>query len=251
MEKILSDVLGDARAWIVGAILFLVAEGFKGIYRRFKLSLQRSIWKALVAQKNGVFVVLTTKENGDRSSTPKVSLNEVTAYALLKILFDKLGISSELCGRANLGLADISEKNIVSLGGPKSNRVSKDILEAVYKKYPGFPVVYDENNVLLKTAKDTYIPTFSQDGSLATDYGVILRTSSLLPGNKGETIFLAFGCRGRGTLGAVKALTDNIVPMEKIENQVKDGDFITLMKFSFSGDQIVSTDIVLTQKLIQ
>jgi hypothetical protein len=238
-------VFDDWRAGIVGTVLTLIStaviSGFKYVKRRAELSLTRSIWKPFLQHRKQITVVLTTKSINSPGGTPKVSLSEVEAFSALHATLQPFQLSPKLSHRPNCHLKDI-QGHVISIGGPKANQVTKEILAAIAEKYPTMPT-YDAQGGCIVAGLQRYETKCAQDETLMTDYGLVIRVTGL-QSDPAICYFVAFALRGRSTWGAVKTVTVDEVQKKSIDNEVGKEDFALLIEFLFTNNEITSTKII-------
>lgn len=248
LEGIKLFVIDDWRAAVVGTLVGIlwnvVFSCVKYANRRAKLTLTRSIWKPLLQHRHQITVVLTTKSSNTPGGTPKASLSEVEAFSALQGTLQPFQLSPKLSHRPDCHLRDI-QGHVISIGGPKANQVTKEILAAIAQKYPTMPT-YDSQGECIVAGPQRYETQYAPDKTLMTDYGLVIRATGL-QSDPGICYFVAFAIRGRSTWGAVKTVTVDEVLKKSINNKVGKEDFVLLIEFSFTNNEITGTKIISLQ----
>lgn len=241
-------VFDDWRAGIVGTIVAIswniVIAIFKYINKHAKLALTRSIWKPLLQNRRQITVVLTTKSSSSPGGTPKASLSEVEAFSALQETLRPLNLNPELSHRPNCHLRDI-HGHVISIGGPKANNVTQEILAAIAQKYPTMPT-YDAQSECIVAGPQRYETQYAPDKTLVKDYGLVIRATGLQT-DPGVCYFVAFALRGRATWGAVKTITVDKILKNSINRKVGNEDFVLVLEFAFSNNEITATKIISLQ----
>nr|WP_319566168.1 hypothetical protein [uncultured Rhodoferax sp.] len=210
--------------------------------------LTRNLWKPFLKNPRATSIVLTTKDSIQKSGTQKVSLSEVQAYFALGNTLSHLKIDAQLVQDPNTDLEKLNGKHIISIGGPKNNNVTKEILALAANKYR-IPFRYDDIGHFLQEGNNKYLSENAQDGTLSKDFGFVIRATGL-SGNSRISHLVAFGLRGRGTWGVIKALTNDDELISKIDSHVGKNDFAMLLEFNFENNLLIGTKILAANTLI-
>lgn len=248
MDDLFNFSVTDWRGAIAGS---LVTIGLGVIGRLSEIGhyfVARNLWKPFLSTPRATSVVLTTKDSNRKSGTPKVSLSEVQAFSELRNTLSRLKIDTQLVQDPDTDLARLSGQHIISIGGPKNNNVTREILALVANKYR-MPFFYDEARACLQEGSNQFISEEAHDGTLLKDYGFVIRVTGL-SGNGKISYLVAFGLRGRGTWGAVKALTADDELMLKIDSRVRNNDFAMLIELNFNHNLLIGTKILAANALI-
>lgn len=248
-ENIRLYVFDDWRAGVVGTIVAVlwnvIFAGLKYAQQRAKLALTRSIWKPLLQHRRLITVVLTTKPSNTPGGTPKASLSEVEAFSALQGTLQSLKLTPILSHRPNCHLSEI-QGHVISIGGPKANHVTQEILAAIAQKHPTMPTYDDAQGGCIAAGPQRYETQYAPDRTLIKDYGLVIRTTGLQP-DPSACYFVAFALRGRATWGAVKAVTVDEALKNSINSKVGKEDFVLVLEFIFTNNEITSTKIISLQ----
>lgn len=249
MLELLNFSASDIRGAIAGIFLtglFTIIQKFPWLKRYF---LAKNIWKPFMGKPRSSWVVLTTKASSRKSGTQKVSLSEVQAFSELENVLADLNINTELTKKPDVHLQDLQGRHIISIGGPRNNNITREILSAVENKYKIIPFQYEENKLHLIAGGKILESQEAADGTLLKDFGLIIRVTGL---NNSPAIsyLVAFALRGHGTWGTVSALTTDGKLMSSIDKAVGKNDFAVLLEFDFEKNSLVTTKILAANTLI-
>lgn len=252
MDDLFNFSITDWRGAIAGSLMTIIISAIGFIWTRLSeikhYFLARNLWKPFLSNPRATSVVLTTKDSNRKSGTQKVSLSEVQAFSELRNTLSRLKIDTNLVQDSDADLGRLSGKHIISIGGPKNNNVTREILALASNKYR-IPIFYDEARECLQDGSTQFLSEEAQDGTLLKDYGFVIRVTGL-SGNGKISYLVAFGLRGRGTWGAVKALTADDDLMLKIDSRVRDNDFAMLIELNFKHNLLIGTKILAANVLI-
>lgn len=98
----------------------------------------------------------------------------------------------------------IRDENIITIGGPMRNSVTRYLLESGVKKY-GFK--FDNNDghlIIIKNNKEIHKRPKEKNGFFEIDYGIIIKDRH--PSNENKFIFIFAGCHTEGVQGSVEYL---------------------------------------------
>ena len=144
-------------------------------------------------------------------------------------------------------------QDLVLIGSPKSNPITKAALEALkqegtlrceFRESPNNPgrweilfddahlesQGYDQLDRLLEEGKDAH------DGPLE-DYGLLAKVRN--PWNRAATMLVVAGIRALGTWGAARHLAERAT---EVHEEVKDRNFLWIVKVTYSNWRIDRTD---------
>lgn len=237
-------VIDEWRSGIVGLIVSIIFgvlwRLISSVHKRAKLMLTRSIWKPLLGCRRPITIVLTTKKSETPGGTFKASLSEVEAFSALMGTLQPLGLRPELCHRPDRQLRDM-HGHVISIGGPKANIVTQQMLAAIAQKYPTMPT-YDAQGECIVAGPQRYETQYAPDKTLIKDYGLVIRVTGL-HSDPGVCYFVAFALRGRSTWGAVKTITVDEEQKNAINRKAGAEDFVLVLEFSFANNEIIGTKI--------
>jgi hypothetical protein len=150
--------------------------------------------------------------------------------------------------------------NLICLGGPKSNKVTKYFLTETHLKHKCIfnnetlfinketeHVTVNDTEILDKCTK--YEAVFDKDEKhILQDYGILLKTCN--PLNRANTIMIIAGCRAFGTGGAARVIADDEKThklMEKLGDDCK--HFLAVVFVNIINDVVVDIDIIEVEPL--
>lgn len=258
MDEILKFTVSDYRGAFIGAVIgslltaILTAIGWLHIKarRRLQQSFARNIWKSFLVDKSiSTCVVLTTKPSNRPSGTPKVSLSEVQGFSEVRRTLGDLDVEAKLIEDPDIHLNQLDGKHIITIGGPKSNNVTREVIAAAANTYNVMPYRYDELQDVILVNGTPFHHLLDANNELSKDYGIVIRFTNLM-GGKNICRLVAFGLRGRGTWGAVKAITIDKEMMKKIEKEFGLSDFALLLEFNFNNNTLIGSKVYSAVKLI-
>lgn len=248
-EGIKLFVFEEWRSAIVGIIVGIIwnkaSSGIKSANKRAKLALTSSIWKPLLQNNQNITVVLTTKDSNTPGGTPKASLSEVEAFSAIHATLQPLQLDPKLSHDPKIHLKDL-DGHVISIGGPKANNVTQEILAAISQKHPTMPT-YDAQGQCIVAGPQRYETQYEADKTLTKDYGLVIRTTGLQSDPK-SCYFAAFALRGRSTWGAVKTITVDEALKKSINREIGKEDFVLVLEFLFTNNEIVRTNIISLQQ---
>lgn len=194
-------MLWDVAIGFVGNFVFAAAGYFAHGLRSWLLAAPfRSIFPNK-SPSTGYVIFLSTREGPLPQSTPRVSLNEVASYANLQEVLRLRGAICDLF-RSATPTIEVPRRNIISLGGPAANPMTKRLLSAAKQ----IPYHIDEAKFTIVTGKQRYKAAV-KNGEYISDYAIIAKIANPLD-QEHFSIVLA-GCHGRGTEGAVELITNS------------------------------------------
>ncbi len=110
------------------------------------------------------------------------------------------------------------EKDLIVLGGPKNNEISKLFLE----KIKNLKIVQQNSDGIqwLKNGEKTYAG-LTENGVIIKDYGLIIRIENPFSSINKTSFCLFTGCHTYGTIAAAKYFTENYIKDIKIYTKKK------------------------------
>ena len=252
MKELIDFQYSDWRGVLAGLAATLALQSVYALYKWANkarmLASAKAIWSPFIRHSKTTRVVLTTKHSDRPSGTAKVSLNEVEAFNALRENFSQFNLKVELVHSPDAHLQGMNG-HVISIGGPSHNNVTREILAAALGRYRVLPFSYDEERRSISMGGNIFASLLASDETLKKDYGLILRVTGLQV-DPSDSCLVAFGLRGLGTWGAVKALTIDKTTMDSVRSKVDGEDFAVLLEFDFQGNQLVGTRLISAQMLI-
>jgi uncharacterized protein len=190
--------------------------------KHLKFSPFKKIWDCFVDGDTVIF--LTGRDQGD---TIKVSYNETIAAARIKDLLKipLLKKKQRIIIETDYSIK-IDDKNIITLGSEKTNRITKSILNII----SGY-IDYDytlSNDLVINN--EIFKSSF-KDGYLQKDYGLIVKTNN--PFNSLKKVLVIAGNHGLGTQASVLSLI-NKTEISKVISRVGDSNFYAVIESEFN-----------------
>jgi hypothetical protein len=222
---------------IASVTLLFLGYSFERIKIYFKTRSIRHIWKPFLNSKD-VSLILSTRAGPYERSIPRISLLEMQGYVNISKRLSGVGIEVVLKD-SQVRIKDIRDKDLIVLGGPVANDVSKEIWELIS---PEIPFSLEIENQVLQMTDKKYEPVIGNREKFIKDYGIIIRQPQ--PFNPERTLLFCMGCHGFATYGATLYTTEfNYV--EKLADAVgKKNNFVALLEFDIQNDSIASSKIV-------
>ena len=150
----------------------------------------------------------------------------------------------------NLSEKELKEHNLIVVGGPISNKVTKTLFkskEIIYKF--GGP---DGHDIIdSKTGKVRYSPIINDEQRVERDYGILTRIKN--PYNKNKDAIIASGCFGWGTYASLIIMGDAKL-LEYIKNNInfkKNPYFQVIVSTMIDEDKVPLEPEIIQKTLIQ
>lgn len=232
-------MLWDVALGVLGNIVFATAGYFAHGVRTWLLAAPfRSIFPNK-SPSTGYLIFLSTREGPLPQSTPRVSLNEVASYADLQKVLRLRGTTCELF-RSAAPIIEAPRRNIISLGGPAANPMTKRLLSTTKQ----IPYHLDETKFEIVTGKHRYKASIKNNEYLS-DFAIIAKIAN--PFQPDHFSIILAGCHGRGTEGAVELITSP-KPAKLLTKLVGKNCFAAVVKTTFSSGAI--TDVAIEECVI-
>jgi hypothetical protein len=215
-------MLNDIIIGLLSSFTFLVLSfSLKAAYGYYKVLKLKIIWTPFT-NSSMVNVVLSTRPGPHARSSPRLSMTELSAYVQVSNTLNKIGVKATPLS-SNLQLGDIRGKDLVLLGGPLANDVTKLLWDDILERLP-----YDFNleKQIIKSTNNKYSPQLGEEGHLISDYAILLKISDLTDAS--GCLLLSMGCHGYGTKAGIDMMT--VDSYQKILKQAAKGnDFVAII----------------------
>jgi len=226
---------------IVGGVL-LVA-GTTAVHRSahiWKTRAERRIWRPILKSGRPVKVVLTCRPGPFPRSTHRASVNEVRVLLEFVPAFSQMGIEYTVSDSLVVMDPELQSANLLILGGPAVNSVSRRALESIQDT---LPVGINLEDICITVSNRRYSPEYDEDtGTVVKDYGLVVRCRNPFDSASDSMAFLVMGCHGFGTAGAAQLLLrTNLV--RNLSAEVEQRDFVAIAEVRVRGHDY-STRIV-------
>ncbi len=131
---------------------------------------------------------------------------------------------------------DMMNEHIVSIGGPKRNHVTRDLMEEIGTRY-----VFEGEDLVDQETGKRFSPKYKEDGGFyEVDYGIIIKAYH--SENPSKVAFLFAGCHTEGTLGAASYLSalnrGEDARLRQLSKEFKKGAFEIAIRSKFKKDQM-------------
>ncbi|MBI5821371.1 MAG: hypothetical protein HZA88_20580 [Verrucomicrobia bacterium] len=221
---------------VVGNLVFFCAG--LGVRILTEFIRRRHIRQVFGAFRSGgaTRIVLSTRPGPKPSSTERVSLNETRSFAALQQVLAQIRVATSPCG-AGVSLSELSDNNLIVLGGPAANKVTEQLWSATGA---GVPYHIDVGRCVLRATPKDFVPEMDVNGHFGLDFGVLIKRAN--PLNPDRIMIVAAGCHGFGTEGCVAMLTQ-AAHIAAIAHRTKGQDFAAVIQVTARERQIVSVRI--------
>lgn len=184
------------------------------IYRLlFSILPTRRLWR--IKNPNELIICVSTSENTDTGeyNRPATGIGQVQALAYifpsLNSAYSGIQIRNILLSEESL--KDGMEKDLIVLGGPKNNQITRKILDKIRHLHC---INQTENGIfwLAQPQPQLFKPEIINK-IVVKDYGIILRMKNPCSRSKntnGNTICLFSGCHTYGTIAAARCFVEDI-----------------------------------------
>jgi hypothetical protein len=198
---------------LISSVIFAIA-GWIGnyIYRKnIILAPDRRLWK--FGNNKNVTVILShsTATITEAYSRPSTGLGQVCGLVTLaesivkafgNVNFSTINLSSD-------PIRERIEDDLIIIGGPKTNNLTKEFIEHIQEKQP-LNQVGSIINWSMFNAKPEIYEGKAVDGSVVTDYGYIIRTRNFKSSKSNRYAYIFAGSHTYGTMAATKYFTANL-----------------------------------------
>lgn len=226
---------------IWSAIGYILGLSTTKTVQLFKTRGIRRFWRPFLGAKNPLAVVLTDKPGTETRSPRKISLTDVQAFSDVRSALALLGREVEIKVRSSATLGQLEKDSFVSLGGPKANGISEQVLSRLGHR---LPVRYDAIAGTFEYGGSVFSAAYDQAGFVTRDYGLIIRLMKMDKSRSdSKSALIVFGLHGHGTGQAVKAINENHDLSVKLEPYLNQDLFAFLM-FEFTNHEPVGCKVV-------
>ena len=228
MKEVAISILANAIWGLVAFLLsVLIAYGVK----RFRTRGQRRFWHPFLGGKGPLPVILTDKPGTNPRSPRKISLTDVQAYPDVRSALNSLGRDVEIKARSEADIVQLSRDCFISLGGPKANGISEQVITKLAGK---LPVTFDSQSNCFVYNHAQFCAAYDNNKMVERDYGLILRLLKLEKGTlDSKPVLVAFGLHGHGTEQAIRAIKENFELNRQFRLYTKSDSF-AFLKFEFT-----------------
>ncbi|MER5227078.1 hypothetical protein [Streptomyces flaveus] len=173
-------------------------------------------------------------------STHRTSINEVRVLLEFTPTFEKIGIEYRITDSLDVADSELSSANLLILGGPAVNDVSRRAFDAIQDT---LPVSINLEEVAITVANRRYAPEYDPDAQkVVKDYGLVVRCQNPFDPSRKSAAFLVMGCHGFGTAGSAQLLRDPGLARQ-LASEVDQRDFVAIAEIRVQG-QAYGTRII-------
>jgi len=220
---------------IVGGLL-LVA-GTAAVHRAahlWKTRAERRVWRPLLRNGRPLALVLTCRKGPFPRSTHRTSINEVRVLLEFTPIFEKIGFEYRITDSLDATDAELSSANLLILGGPAVNDVSRRAFDAIQDT---LPVSINLEELAITIANRRYAPEYDATAQkVVRDYGLVLRCRNPFDPSGRSAAFLVMGCHGFGTAGSAQLLRDPALARQ-LAAEVDQRDFAAIAEIRVQGHE--------------
>jgi hypothetical protein len=220
---------------VATGLVFCFGFAFRELLARWKNRHFVKIWKQFISLKSAK-VVITTRPGPESSSSLRVSLPEVRAFQSIEQISVRLGMEFDLTD-STVDLSNMSQENLILLGGPKANDVSKYFWSEVEKRVP-YTISLESQCIV--SGSQIYTPERDDSGLLSVDYSLVVKMHRE---NSSNYLFLFAGCHGFGTLGSTRIVSDTS-EVAKIVKRVSDKEFVAIVKSNIVKGVVDTVEVI-------
>ena len=217
----------------MSALINIAIGVFSGVITTFFLWVATGLYKKTTARRRWdlqkpdqlhVFVSSSGAVSTGDYSRPTTGIGQAKALAIISpsltrgwrsIDLQNVLLSSEFHGR------DL-ESDLILLGGPKTNQVTKQALEKIAERFGANQV-----ESTITAGNETFSGVMNEANEVVTDYGLVIRTSNPFVESTQRRLVILSGCHTFGTIGAARFM---------VESKLPKGDFAVVIKTTVKGD---------------
>ena len=189
---------------IAGAVLGVIVDySFKAI-RRYWVTTRPAgrLWGWAKQDDSELWIILSTCPNDDPSEyTDTIYPQEARAATELESYL-KGALGAEVRLRLSVRANEAINSNLVLLGGPIHNHITRRVLPAL-----NAPFQFDDHTLVNTQDGQRWSPSINDAGGrerIAEDYALIVKTRN--PFDRRKTVLVVAGCRTHGVLAGARAL---------------------------------------------
>jgi hypothetical protein len=200
--------------------------------RMWRTRAERAVWRPVLRSGHSLGLILTCRPGPFPRSTHRTSINEVRVLLSLTPTFEKIGIDYRVIDSLEASASDLSAMNLLILGGPAVNDVSRRAFEVVQHT---LPVGINLQEIAITVGNRRYAPEYSPDTQrVVKDYGLVVRCRNPFDLSHGTYAFLVMGCHGFGTAGTAQLLRDPGLAGQ-LAAEVDRRDFVAITEVQVQG----------------
>ncbi|MFF4796684.1 Nif11-like leader peptide family natural product precursor [Streptomyces sp. NPDC001276] len=231
--SVLMDGVPSIASEVVGGLLLVVgtatAHRMAGAW---KTRAERRIWRPILKNGRPLRLVLTCREGPLPRSTHRASINEVRVLLEFTPTFENIGIEYKITDSLEAPASELSSANLLILGGPAVNDVSRRTFDAIQDT---LPVGISLDEVAITVANRRYAPEYGAGGQkVVKDYGLVVRCQNPFDPSHKTAAFVVMGCHGFGTAGSAQLLKNPSLAAQ-LAAEVDQRDFVAIAEIRVHG----------------
>ena len=225
-------MVGDFTINILASVALLIA-GFlvRHCASHYRTRNARQLWRASVSK--GLTIALTTRP-GDSPGRNRASFGEVRTLLALVPTFSYLHINYRLTESFLSTAREVTDHNVLLLGGPNSNELTSAALDLLSPQLTVGVCTSGTFTIFNREYKTKY----AIDGSIEESFGVVVRSSNPFSSDPALTFTAVFGLHSTGTGGAARLLTDEHLVGE-LRSRVPLTSFAAVVRVRPVGEEFV------------
>ncbi|MEU9480936.1 hypothetical protein [Streptomyces sp. NPDC048191] len=198
----------------------------------WKTRAERRMWRPILKNGRPLKLVLTCRKGPFPRSTHRTSINEVRVLLEFTPIFESIGIEYKITDSLEAPDTELSSANLLVLGGPAVNDVSRRTFGAIQDT---LPVSINLEEVAITIANRRYAPEYDSEGQkVVKDYGLVVRCQNPFDPSHKTAAFIVMGCHGFGTAGSAQLLRDRNLARQ-LAAEVDQRDFVAIAEIRVHG----------------
>ena len=231
------DLIGQILIDLIAGLILILFGYLVGVIRgRLSLQPYRSVLHGLI-NDDQVIVVLSTRPGPLPQNTPRVSFLEIRGFAEISKILGKFSVDSVPIS-SNTSIDRIRDSNVVILGSPVANQVSKQVWNDISHE---FPYKYHVEGQYITFGDREYRPIADDSGKWIKDYCLLVLREN--PYNAEKNMLISAGCHGFSTYAGIATLTKK-QSIKRLRKAAKNEYFIALIEIDLKDEIITSTNII-------
>lgn len=235
LDKIYSHpVLSGVTASLIWFFIGYSAQYFKGRVQYFHTN---RLWGLTGNNHRKFLVILSSRAGPSANSTPRASTREIEALVKILSLSRKIKLNITYFGDLAARRQRLSRENLLIIGGPKANSGLKTYWSEVSNL---IPCEINVNSGTITYNQKCYQTTYNDDGSIATDYALLVKIPHIDDDSK--IILIAFGMRGVSSPKAVDWLKEPS-RVRVLSKKARRNSFVGIIKNEIVENAVISSSL--------
>jgi hypothetical protein len=192
--NLLSALIGFVGGWILDRAKF-----------QFQTRKAKRFWRSFAKSRTKV-VMGRFHEFTEFEPSGLIGLGDAVALAELQSFFDRLGLPRLSVGYANRMGVDDLKQNLILLGGPDANSVTREVVSRIQPTIRFGDPRNNEISITDSQSGKVFTPRWSSESEdVVTDYGLVYKVQN--PFSPDHDVLLIAGSFGYGTWAGVQYVT--------------------------------------------